>query len=93
MMQGAIDFLCSEEEEARFLRDHCVFKLVPMMNPDGVVHGNYRTNLAGVDLNRRWKKTSKTLFPTVHAVKTMLRKFSKAKPLEMICDLHGHSRK
>lgn len=25
-----------------------------MVNPDGVVAGNYRTNLSGIDLNRRW---------------------------------------
>jgi murein tripeptide amidase MpaA len=25
-----------------------------MLNPDGVVHGNYRCNLNGIDLNRIW---------------------------------------
>ena len=75
MMEGAIDYLCSEEE-AKFLRNHCVFKLIPMMNPDGVIHGNYRTNLSGSDLNRRWKKTNKTLYPTVHAAKILLKNFS-----------------
>lgn len=25
---------------------------VPMLNPDGVINGNYRCNLAGFDLNR-----------------------------------------
>lgn len=25
-----------------------------MLNPDGVIFGNYRTNLAGLDLNRKW---------------------------------------
>lgn len=26
-----------------------------MLNPDGVIVGNYRCNLAGVDLNRVWQ--------------------------------------
>jgi hypothetical protein len=30
-----------------------------MLNPDGVINGNYRCSLAGVDLNRRWKFPSK----------------------------------
>ncbi len=93
MMQGAIDFLCSEDEEAKFLRDHCVFKIIPMMNPDGVIHGNYRTDLAGFDLNRRWKKTHKSLFPSVYAAKNLIKQLAKARELLMICDLHGHSRK
>lgn len=93
MMQGVIDFLCSDEEEAIFLRDNCVFKVIPMMNPDGVIHGNYRTGLAGVDLNRRWKKTAKNLYPTVHAAKNLIKNFAVTRPLEAVCDLHGHSRK
>jgi murein tripeptide amidase MpaA len=34
-------------------------KLIPMVNPDGVVIGNSRSSLAGVDLNRRWSNPSK----------------------------------
>lgn len=30
-----------------------------MMNPDGVIHGNYRCSLSGVDLNRQWDNPSK----------------------------------
>jgi len=32
-----------------------------MMNPDGVIHGHYRTSLSGNDLNRRWKKINKVI--------------------------------
>ena len=40
-MQGAIDFLLSDSAEAKMLRKHYVFKIVPMLNPDGVINGNY----------------------------------------------------
>lgn len=29
-----------------------------MANPDGVIHGNTRTNLKGYDINRCWDKAS-----------------------------------
>lgn len=52
MLQGAIDFLVSDSEIAKRLRDKFVFKIVPMQNPDGVIVGNYRFCMLGTDLNR-----------------------------------------
>jgi len=93
MMQGVIDFLTSEEEEAQFLREHAVFKIIPMLNPDGVIHGNYRTGLSGCDLNRKWKKPHKILHPTIYYAKRMIKDFQARRSLLMYCDFHGHSRK
>lgn len=39
-----------------FLRKHCVLKIIPMLNVDGTVMGNFRTSLYGKDLNRLFKK-------------------------------------
>ncbi len=39
---GVIDFLVSQHPVAQILRDHVIFKIVPMLNPDGVYLGNYR---------------------------------------------------
>ena len=52
--QGLLEFLTGPSLQAKQLRDHFVFKLVPALNPDGVVVGNQRVNLSGADLNRRW---------------------------------------
>ena len=65
VMQGVIDFLISDHEKAQYLRNHVVFKIIPMLNPDGVIHGHYRTSLSGADLNRRWKKINKVFFVVV----------------------------
>jgi predicted deacylase len=51
-MNGVIDFLISDDEKADFLRNTFVFKIIPMLNPDGVIVGNYRCSLTGHDLNR-----------------------------------------
>ncbi len=54
--------LDTKDEEAEYLRKTCVFKIIPMMNPDGVVHGNYRCSLSGTDLNRQWECPSKVFY-------------------------------
>lgn len=41
-LPGIIDFLVSPHPVAKVLRDHLVFKIAPMLNPDGVYLGNYR---------------------------------------------------
>lgn len=56
MMKGTIDYLISDQ--ARDLRKQFIFKIIPMINPDGVINGNYRCSLAGCDLNRRYKTPS-----------------------------------
>ncbi len=40
--RGFIDFLTSNHEHAIALRRTFVFKVIPMLNPDGVINGNYR---------------------------------------------------
>ena len=44
---------CRELEEW-LLAENIVLKIVPMLNPDGVFIGNYRTGIVGDDFNRRF---------------------------------------
>jgi murein tripeptide amidase MpaA len=52
IVEGFIKFLMSDHEDAVSLRERFVFKIIPMLNPDGVIVGNYRSSLGGYDLNR-----------------------------------------
>ena len=51
MMEGFLKFIISKDPMAEELRKRIVFKIVPMINPDGVLIGNYRTSMSGNDLN------------------------------------------
>ena len=74
MIKGVIDYLISEDENAQFLRNTYVFKIIPMLNPDGVIVGNYRCSLIGQDLNRQWIGSSAKLYPINYHTKLMMRK-------------------
>ena len=91
--QGFLRFITGESPEAKLLRSRLVFKIIPMLNPDGVIAGNYRCSLMGVDLNRRWDDANKFMYPTIHAAKSMLTRFSAQRKVLLFCDLHGHSRR
>lgn len=93
MVKGLIDFLIGNSREAKLLRKKFIFKVVPMLNPDGVIYGNYRCSLLGVDLNRRWEKPQKNLHPTIYYSKKLLQAFSEENEVLMFCDFHGHSMK
>ena len=69
--------------------NHYVFRIVPMINIDGVVHGNSRADLSGHDSNRKWADPSRLYQPIIFNIKKMIEKDS----IEMVLDLHSHSRK
>ena len=90
VIQGCIDFLMGNSEEAKKLREIYLFKIVPMMNPDGVLVGNSRTSFAGCDLNRRWGKPNEIIHPEVYFTKNMILKLTLQRNIAFIIDCHGH---
>ncbi|KAL6474362.1 hypothetical protein MHYP_G00179230 [Metynnis hypsauchen] len=93
MMQGFLDFLLGESPDARLLRETFVFKVVPMLNPDGVVVGNYRCSLTGCDLNRNYRTLLRDFFPCVWYTRNMVKRLLAEREVVLYCDFHGHSRK
>ncbi len=90
-MEGVVDFLTGDSNEAKALRSRLVFKLVPMLNPDGVVLGYTRCNLSGVDLNRVWTAPDPMLHPSIVSIKALVRHLAGSRELLIFCDFHGHS--
>ncbi|XP_073957932.1 cytosolic carboxypeptidase 1-like isoform X5 [Choristoneura fumiferana] len=95
VMDGTLSCLLGDSETANALRSKFVFKIVPMLNVEGVVNGCHRCGLTNEDLNRRWCKPSPVLHPTIYHTKGLIEylvRVWKKSPL-VYCDYHGHSRK
>uniref|UniRef100_A0A8C2BU73 Cytosolic carboxypeptidase 1 n=1 Tax=Cyprinus carpio TaxID=7962 RepID=A0A8C2BU73_CYPCA len=94
VMKGTLEFLMSCSPQAQSLRESYIFKIIPMLNPDGVINGNHRCSLSGEDLNRQWQSPNAELHPTIYHAKSLLQylRATGRTPL-VFCDYHGHSRK
>jgi hypothetical protein len=64
-----------------------------MINPDGVIAGNYRTSLFGKDLNRSFDEDQKHFFPETYYLKEYVYelKLKYKNHFDLFIDLHGHS--
>ncbi|XP_028286731.1 cytosolic carboxypeptidase 4 [Parambassis ranga] len=94
VMKGTLEFLCSNDVVAQGLREAFIFKIIPMLNPDGVINGMSRCNLNCEDLNRQWCKPDPELSPTIYHTKGLLYYLNSIGRTPLVfCDYHGHSRK
>ncbi|GAB1600068.1 cytosolic carboxypeptidase 1-like isoform X2 [Argonauta hians] len=94
VMKGIIDFLISDKPSAQKLLKNHIFKIIPMLNPDGVINGCHRCSLSGNDLNRRWFDPCPTIHPVIYQAKSLLLYMKRInKSPAIYCDLHGHSQK
>ena len=85
-----INILLSETDLAQSIREHCVFYIVPMYNPDGVELGYPRRNANNVDLESNW-----FTFPNEPEVAALKARFtslmSSPNPIEVELNMHSSS--
>jgi len=54
IIHGLINFLLTRDLFSHKLRELFEWWVLPIVNPDGVIAGNYRNNLQGKDMNRHF---------------------------------------
>ena len=94
MMNGFLGYLLSDpakDIKVKLSLHHFVFIIVPILNPDGVYRGHYRTDTHGNNLNRCYMSPSPTLTPTIFGVEKMIEYLHNTHGLFMYLDLHAHA--
>jgi hypothetical protein len=93
MLDGLIEFISSDDPMAKFLRSKFIFKIIPMLNPDGVVRGNYRGGHYGLNLNRVYSDPDQLKHPTIWATKQYIKYLTDIGEVKWYIDFHGHANK
>ncbi|XP_010114393.1 PREDICTED: cytosolic carboxypeptidase 3-like [Chlamydotis macqueenii] len=71
IMRGFLDYILGYSSKAQLLWGKFVFKVVPMLNPDGAIVGNHHCSLTGQDLNRKFRSNVKKFYPSIWCTQNM----------------------
>ena len=93
MLNGVLKYLFSGSPEANTLLENFVFYIVPIINPDGVAEGNFRTDSLGKNLNRYYTSPDPELQPEIYGIKKFIVSLINSKKIDFCLDLHAHVNK
>lgn len=94
-IEGMTGYLLSEDAAATEARKKIIYKIVPMMNPDGIYNGMTRLNANYEDLNQEWDDdysdtAHKPTEPEVAGVKLWIRNWLRSgKKIDLALDVHS----
>ena len=90
--KGILNLLLDKTDlRARELRKRYVFKLIPILNPDGVFRGHFRMDQLGQNLNRYYKRPDPVLQSPIFAAKSCMDYYAKIEKLAVYLDFHAHT--
>lgn len=93
IVHGIIKFLLGKDKVANELRKRVIFKIIPMINADGVTIGNSRCSLIGRDINRLFGHPNSKLTPEPFHLRGLVKELQKNDKHKVLAylDVHAHS--
>lgn len=91
VMTGILEYLTETTKQANILRDHFVFNIFPIFNPDGVGRGHYRVDTNGINLNRCYMNPTAKNQPSIYAVRKIIMHLYAHNKFFAFLDLHAHA--
>ena len=90
MMNGILKLLTDENNnKSELLRENFIFKIIPMINVDGVSVGNYRLDTNGYNLNRCYLNPEIKKDPEIFAIKKLFMLYNNIYKIRYYFDLHA----
>lgn len=92
LMNGLLRFLLNKKDpRAEILRRAFVFKIIPIINVDGVSRGFYRYDTNSLNMNRHYISPGMKTQPEIYAIKKLFLHFSQQGKIKYYFDLHAHA--
>eukprot|EP00201_Polytomella_parva_P001714 CAMPEP_0175079256 /NCGR_PEP_ID=MMETSP0052_2-20121109/24712_1 /TAXON_ID=51329 ORGANISM="Polytomella parva, Strain SAG 63-3" /NCGR_SAMPLE_ID=MMETSP0052_2 /ASSEMBLY_ACC=CAM_ASM_000194 /LENGTH=491 /DNA_ID=CAMNT_0016349547 /DNA_START=225 /DNA_END=1700 /DNA_ORIENTATION=- len=93
VVQGLTNWLLSNDSGAEAARNAATWVIIPMLNPDGVFLGNYRSDSMGADLNRRWTTPHESVTPSLHHTLRLIQAYRLQSTfhVSLFIDIHAHT--
>ncbi|TNJ30245.1 putative Carboxypeptidase [Giardia muris] len=75
----------------KFLLEKYLFKIIPMVNPDGVILGNSRVNVERIDMAHHWPLATNLNCPELFAIRELINEhvIEQKYELKFIIDMHA----
>jgi hypothetical protein len=89
MMNGILKFLTSNDTRAVLLRKNFIFKIIPIINTDGVYRGYYRYDTNSLNMNRHYSNPNIKVTPEIYGIKKIFEYYASEKRIKYYFDLHA----
>lgn len=89
LLDGLVEHLTGDSEEAKAIRKQVDFYILPFINPDGVANGLSRSNPTGVNQEINYGRQDDSTVVEIKAVKATLERLTADRPFDILLNNHS----